>query len=121
MGKPVVHFEIGTRDDAKSAEFYSKLFGWKIVKDEKLNYNVIDTQSGRGIAGGIFSAPPEMPTFVTFYIASEDLQADLNKAESMGATTTMKPMPIPGVGAAAMFGDVDGNQIGLFKGNEGAQ
>lgn len=29
MGNPVVHFEIGCRDSAKTRSFYAKLFGWK--------------------------------------------------------------------------------------------
>ena len=28
MGRPVVHFEIGCRDSAKTADFYNRLFGW---------------------------------------------------------------------------------------------
>ena len=28
MGRPVVHFEIGCRDKARTAEFFSKLFDW---------------------------------------------------------------------------------------------
>jgi predicted enzyme related to lactoylglutathione lyase len=30
MTHPVVHFEIGCRDSAKTQEFYKKLFDWKI-------------------------------------------------------------------------------------------
>ena len=30
MGQPVVHFEIGCRDRAKTADFFSNLFGWKM-------------------------------------------------------------------------------------------
>src|ERR1700745_3928682 len=30
MTHPVVHFEIGCRDSAKTQEFYRKLFDWKI-------------------------------------------------------------------------------------------
>ncbi|HTD52802.1 MAG TPA: hypothetical protein VK780_07240 [Thermoanaerobaculia bacterium] len=30
MSHPIVHFEIGCRDKAKTAEFFSKLFDWKI-------------------------------------------------------------------------------------------
>ena len=30
MGRPVVHFEIGCKDSAKTQEFYKKLFDWKI-------------------------------------------------------------------------------------------
>jgi hypothetical protein len=28
MGRPVIHFEIGCRDAAKTEQFYSKLFDW---------------------------------------------------------------------------------------------
>jgi predicted enzyme related to lactoylglutathione lyase len=31
MPHPVVHFEIGCRDSAKTQEFYGKLFNWKNV------------------------------------------------------------------------------------------
>ena len=30
MPHPVVHFEIGCRDSAKTQEFYGKLFNWKM-------------------------------------------------------------------------------------------
>ena len=30
MGRPVVHFEIGCKDSAKTQEFYKELFDWKI-------------------------------------------------------------------------------------------
>lgn len=30
MGHPVVHFEIGCKDSAKTQDFYAKLFGWKL-------------------------------------------------------------------------------------------
>src|SRR5689334_9829604 len=32
MGKPVVHFEIGCRDAAKTQAFYSRLFDWDITQ-----------------------------------------------------------------------------------------
>jgi len=30
MGQPVVHFEIGCRDSAKTADFFSGLSGWNM-------------------------------------------------------------------------------------------
>ena len=29
---PVVHFEIGCKDSAKTQDFYTKLFDWKITQ-----------------------------------------------------------------------------------------
>jgi hypothetical protein len=45
----------------------------------------------------------------------DDLQAALDKAAKMGATTLMPPTPIPGIGASALFRDPDGLVVGLFK------
>lgn len=30
MGRPVVHWELLSKEPAKVADFYEKLFGWKI-------------------------------------------------------------------------------------------
>src|SRR5256886_10869847 len=35
MTHPVVHFEIGCRDIAKTQDFYKKLFDWKIRSEER--------------------------------------------------------------------------------------
>jgi hypothetical protein len=114
MGKPVVHFEIGAKDAAKLSDFYSQLFGWKISRADPIDYYLVETNGGSGIDGGIFPLHEGMSPFVTIYIESSELQADLDKAESLGGKTTNAPMPIEGVGEAAMFVDPDGNMIGLF-------
>jgi len=49
MGKPVVHFEIGCRNSARTAEFYGKLFDWKMSPMGPAT--MIDT--GAGIPGHI--------------------------------------------------------------------
>ena len=32
MGRPVVHFEIGCRDSAKTQQFYKDMFDWSITQ-----------------------------------------------------------------------------------------
>ena len=116
MGNPVVHFEIAVKDDVKSRDFYSKLFGWEIKVDEKFNYGEITTGGEGGIGGGIFKTDADkFPPYITVYVDVDDLQKYLDRAGELGGKTILPPTPIPGIGSCAMFNDPDGNVIGLFK------
>ena len=114
MGNPIVHWEICAKNPKKAIEFYGKLFDWDIEYIEQMEYWMCNVGPG-GIGGGIFKAEGEMPSYVTFYILVDDLQAALDKAISLGAHKIADPTPIPGQGSYAMFADPEGNAIGLFK------
>jgi len=116
MAAPVVHWEINARDANRAKEFYSSLFGWKINSNNPMNYGIVNTGSKLGANGGIgqTSGTTPAPT-VTFYVQVKDLQAYLNKAESLGGRTVMPPTEIPGMVTLAMFSDPEGNTIGLVK------
>ena len=111
MSNPVVHFEIGCRDKAVTAQFYAKLFDWKMA--EMGPATMIDT-GGAGIAGHITSLGHEPHHFTHFYVMVDDLQAALNKANELGGKTLVPPVEIP-TGSFAWFADPDGNTVGLFK------
>lgn len=113
MSHPVVHFEIIGKDGARSQQFYRELFGWKIDADNPLQYGMVEADTG-GIAGGI-GAAPDGSTQLTFYVQADNLQAVLDKAESLGGTTVMGVTEIPGMVTIAMFKDLDGNVVGLVK------
>jgi predicted enzyme related to lactoylglutathione lyase len=57
MGHPVVHFEIGCRDRAKTERFFADLFGWHIQQNGPAS--TIDTASRQGIPGHITSLSHE--------------------------------------------------------------
>ena len=65
-----------------------------------------------GINGGIASQEDES-TRITLFIEVNDLQAYLDKAESLGGKTVMPPTVIPGAVTMAMFTDPEGNTTGL--------
>ncbi len=117
MSRPIVHFEINVKDRAKSAEFYSQLFGWKTSSAPGFDYSLVEPAHENTIGGGIGPYQPGQGPSITFYVGVDDLQASLNKAEKLGGKTVMPPTPIPGIGSCAMFADLDGNVVGLFKGN----
>jgi predicted enzyme related to lactoylglutathione lyase len=118
MGKPVVHFEINSRDYKKAQDFYKHVFDWKMQEHEGMPYAVIAAEGDGSIGGGIGAVQEGQNPNVTFYVNVEDLQTYLDKATKAGGKTVLEPTPIPGVGSCAMFTDLDGNVIGLFKGGE---
>ena len=117
MGNAVVHFEIGGRDVTKSRDFYAELFGWTIPIDAN-GYGLVETGTDEGIKGGLMQTPQGAPPYVTFYVAVDDLEKYLERAETLGGKRLLGPMPVGAMGAFAMFTDPDGLVIGLFKENQ---
>jgi predicted enzyme related to lactoylglutathione lyase len=116
VANPVVHWEIAARDGKKAQEFYAKLFDWQINSESMPGYGLVQPGGEGGIGGGIMQTEGGMPPFLTFYVQVDDLQAYLDKAVSLGGKAIVPPTPIPNVGAFAMFTDLDGHCVGLFKG-----
>ena len=113
MGQPVVHFEIHGKDSDEMQSFYSSLFGWKIDANNPMNYGIVETGGEGGINGGIAAGTGHNGVMV--YVAVDDLQAYLDKAESLGGKIIMPVTEIPNTVTLAIFSDVDGNNIGLVK------
>ena len=120
MPNPVSYFELGGRHAAKLREFYSELFDWKIEHFAPAasfaEYYAVESSEG-GIAGGIMQTSGEMPpNYLMVYVTVNDLQACLDKAESLGGEILVTPFEMPGgMGQIAVFRDPDGNTIGLHK------
>jgi uncharacterized protein len=120
MGNAVVHFEIGGPDDAPLVAFYNELFGWNLQPFGGGGYTLIDTNGGGGINGGIGKSQTGEP-WSTFYVEAEDLQAVLDKAESLGGKTAMPVTDFGGAVIIAMFNDPDGLLVGVVKAADPAQ
>lgn len=112
MGQPVVHFEIGCRDMAKTADFFGRLFGWQTQSMGPAT--MINTGASSGIQGHITSLGHEPHNYTTFYVQVDDMQVYLDKAQALGGKTLVPPVEIP-TGIFAWFADPDGNTIGLWK------
>jgi predicted enzyme related to lactoylglutathione lyase len=112
MGKPVIHFEIGCRDIAKTSGFFSHLFGWNMQATGPAT--MINTGAESGIHGHISALGHEPHHYTIFYVQVEDVQNYLDKAGSLGSKTLVPPVEIP-TGTFAWFADPEGNTIGLWK------
>lgn len=117
MGNPVVHFDISGPDPQQLQSFYGELFGWNVMGVPGMNYALVDTQGGSGINGGIGGSQAG-PGLVAFHVMVDDLQAVLDKAESLGGKTTQQVMTIPGAVTLAMFADPEGHEVGLVGGGD---
>ncbi len=112
MAHPVVHFEIGCRDLAKTQAYYENLFGWKIQAAGPAA--MIAPDGPGGIDGHITALGHEPFNYVTFYVQVDDVPAHLKKAVDLGGKMLVPPIDIP-TGTFAWFADPEGNTIGLWK------
>jgi hypothetical protein len=120
MGQPVVHFEVIGKDGPKLQKYYADLFGWKIDANNPMHYGMVDGRDNpapenRGIGGGIAGGPEGYEGHVTFYVAVDDIEEALQKAESLGGTRIMGPEKVMDMIELGHFKDPEGHLIGVVK------
>ena len=81
MGQPVVHFEIGCRDRAKTGQFFGELFGWNI--DDRGPASMIAAEQG-GITGHITALGHDPFHYTIFYVQVDDVQAYRQRLSARG-------------------------------------
>ncbi|MGD9691562.1 MAG: VOC family protein [Phycisphaerales bacterium] len=116
---PIVHFEIGCQDLAKTSKFYADIFGWQyhegmpnmsMVK----NLGPMGEPKSDGIAGHISSLGHPPHQYVTFYAMVDDINATLDQINKAGGSTLIPKQEVPGMGWFAWFKDPEGNALGLW-------
>ena len=121
MGQAVVHFEVIGKDGDALRRYYGELFGWNIDTNNPMQYGMVDGKDNRtvsgdtGIGGGVAQGPDGYEGHVTFYVAVPDVEAALQKAESLGGRRVMGPETIMDMVELGQFTDPEGNLIGLVK------
>lgn len=123
MADPVVHFEvIGTNPD-QLRRYYGELFGWTFDTPSPVAPEVSDTDSygfidllragdGTGIRGGI-GGGERYKSHAVFYVGVPDVEAALQRAESLGGARVMGPATSPNGLIVGHFEDPDGTLIGV--------
>lgn len=124
MANPVVHFEIIGKDAPRLRRYYKDLFGWHADMNTSVaaevsspgNYgfiNTISAEGGAGIPGGI-GGGDGYDCHTVFYVGVANVEAALQKAESLGGQRVMGPIERPGGGLfVGQFRDPEGNLIGV--------
>jgi uncharacterized protein len=112
MSSPLIHFEVAGKDPQKLQGFFGDLFGWQINSDNQMNYGMVNLSDDVG--GGVGPAPEGQPGHAMFYVGVDDVEASLQKAESLGGSRIFGPMEVPEGPTIAHFADPEGNVVGLF-------
>ena len=124
MDSTIVHFEIPADNTERAAKFYRELFGWKIEKWDNPNFEywmvqTVETDEqgmpkGRGVNGGLTPRmyPGQQPVN---YVAVENVDKAVAKAEKLGAKVMMAKTPVPGMGWFAQLSDPEGNVIAVWQ------
>lgn len=117
-GHFICHVDIPTNNQGEAGKFYESLFGWKVQPIPQMNYSTFAT--GEGPGGGFSQVGESVEAFQTragdvlVYVSTDDIDASLAKAESLGGKTVVPKMEIPTVGWFGIFTDPTGNHIALF-------
>ncbi len=111
----IVHIEIPAPDLEKAAEFYSKLFGWKVEVTPEMDYAM--WSAGEDAVGGGFSKQAKPSTEgALLHIGVDDIEAKLKEIETAGGKTlTPKTKISDEWGYYAEFLDIFGNKLGLWS------
>jgi hypothetical protein len=110
--------ELLTSDNMAAFNFYSQLFGWKILDDMDMGamgvYRIFGI--GERQMGGMMTLPkgaPMPPTWM-YYTEITDLDAAVDRAKSVGAKLMNGPMDVPG-GRMAQLMDPQGAAFALHQ------
>ncbi len=116
MGQPVVHWEFWSENPGKLADFYGKVFDWKINLLEEMNYRMVDTGGEGGINGGMMTPQQgPWPGNMSFYIRVDDLERFKSKIKEAGGKILVERQDVPDVGAFSLFEDPDGRVLGIWQ------
>jgi predicted enzyme related to lactoylglutathione lyase len=110
--------ELMTSDYAAAFNFYSQIFGWKVIDDMDMGpmgtYRIFGL--GERQLGGMMTKPKDapMPTCWMYYTEVPDLDEAMNRAKKDGATVLNGPMDVPG-GRIAQMMDPQGGAFALHQ------
>jgi len=114
--------ECGTRAPEEVKKFYAALFGWTMQDvpmpgPEAAMYTLLQV-NGKDVGGLYEMKGPQfenVPPHWLSYIYAEDVDALVEKSESLGAKTMAEPFDVPGVGRMAMVMDPTGAMFSIFN------
>jgi len=123
MGQPVVHFEIIGTEPENLRKYYGDLFGWafdtpspvarEVSDPESYGFlDIVTTDDGTGIRGGI-GGGPGYRSHAVFYVGVPNVEAALQRAESLGGTRVMGPATSASGLVVGHFTDPEGVLIGV--------
>ncbi len=124
---PVVHFEMPTENNKRTAKFYSEVFNWNMVETgEEMGHYLLanttqsDEKTGRpttpgAINGGFYMKSEKTSNKPSLVIAVPNIEEYMKKVVSSGGKILGEPVDIPTVGKFVSFVDTEGNQASMLQ------
>jgi len=112
----ICHIELPCADINKMKDFYGAVFGWETEYIPQMDYGL--WKAPEGVGGGFAKnlKPSSKDSGVLLHILVDDIDGSLKKIEEHGGKTIKGKTEIPNIGHYAIFRDIAGNEIGIFKG-----
>jgi predicted enzyme related to lactoylglutathione lyase len=111
--------ELLTTDHETAFVFYSKLFGWKKVRDHDMGAmgKYLIFGNGGSDLGGMFTKSKDMPMppMWRYYVQVANLDATLEQAKAKGAKVMNGPMEVPGGARIVQLTDPQGAAFALHE------
>ena len=108
--------ELGTQDVEGAERFYDAVFGWTTsdMGEEYGGYKIFNLAE-KGVGGVMKMPDASIPSMWAPYIATDDVDATVSKAQELGASIVVAAMDIPNVGRIAVLKDPVGAVFGVIK------
>ena len=105
----------GEGSEAKSTQFYSDLFGYRIVHGDEGYTHLWNGEVPVGGVQNTSHVPPGVPPHWLIYILVNDCAAHTAKARELGGRVMVEPMEIEKTGYTSLIGDPQGAMFALFQ------
>jgi predicted enzyme related to lactoylglutathione lyase len=111
--------DVAGADLDRSRDFYTALFGWTAddLGEEAGHYTMFRV-NGLDVAALGPQQDPSIPPHWTVYLASDDVDASVKKAEEAGGTVFVPPFDVLDAGRMAVVGDPGGATFGIWQAKE---
>jgi predicted enzyme related to lactoylglutathione lyase len=111
--------DLSTSDQEGASQFYSDLFGWKIIKeDESPAHGYFHIKNGEEFIGGIppakYRDPNAPPHWLSYFLVS-NCDGSTAKANELGAKIYLPPMNVENVGRMSILADPQGAVFSIFQ------
>lgn len=115
MSAAVVRWQIVTPRPGELCDFYEKVFGWRISRDNPLGVREVRTHAAGAPAGSVWPAPPDAPTFVQLFLEVPDVAEAVAAVEGRGGSVIVPRSVLPQGEVMAIVRDPFGLSLGLME------
>ena len=109
----VCYIEIPAVDVQRSAEFYAKVFGWRL-RQRGDGHTAFDDTTGEVSGTWVVGRPPSAQPGLLFYIMVDSVAAAVDAVAAAGCAI-VQPIGVDAPELTARFRDPGGNVVGLYQ------